>query len=118
MNEDAADTNGGSGMDHALGTVAEQGAAEATASMTVMDGKPPKHDDRDRFGHVAAEAARCRCRFDAPGGERVIADDLGGLTSHEGARCTGGLILRGAALQPIIKGRDTGSEITDLVPVR
>ena len=67
MNENSANADGIGSMQHAFGAVAEQGAAEALPLpfVAVVDGEAAENDDRNRFGHVAAEAARRRGCFDA-----------------------------------------------------
>ncbi len=83
MNKDAANADGIGGMQHALGTVAEQGAAETVTFVAVTDGQPAQNDDWDRFGHVAAKASRRGGDLDATGRERVIADDLFGFAGRD-----------------------------------
>ena len=65
MYEDAANANGIGSMQNSFGTVAEKGAAEASAFMALVDGQPSKDDDRNWIRHVAAEAAGCFRWFDS-----------------------------------------------------
>lgn len=100
-------------MQHAPRPIAEQGTAKAAAFMIVMDSQLPKDDGRDRFGHVAAEAAWRRRCLDAAGCEGIVTDNLPGITGHEEARCVGGLVFERAALQLLVKGCHAGDKFSD-----
>ena len=76
MNENSANADGIGSMQHAFGAVAEQGATKAKPFMAVVDGQPTKNDDRNRLGHVAAEAAWRRGCFDAARSEGVISNNF------------------------------------------
>ena len=117
MNENSANADGIGSMQHAFGAVAEQGAAEALPFVAVVDGEAAENDDRNRFGHVAAEVARRRGCFDAARREGVIADNFRAFTGHEGAGGVGRLIFGGTAFQPIVEGRNTGREFSDLMTI-
>ena len=81
MNENSANADGIGSMQHAFGAVAEHGAAEALPFVAVVDGEAAENDDRNRFGHVAAEVARRRGCFDAARREGVIADNFRAFTA-------------------------------------
>ena len=59
----------------AIDCVLEQGGAHVQSLRPAIDREPGKHHDRNRIGHVAANAARCQLVRNGTGCHRVVATD-------------------------------------------
>src|SRR6202041_390544 len=113
----ATDTNGVGRVGDAQGAVPEQRPAEAPALLRMVDRQATKHRDRDRVGHVAAEAAYTALHGDRAGGEGVVADYTMIVGDDEGAGCAADLVWPRALLQPLVERSDAGDKIVELMRV-
>lgn len=113
MDDETPDADGVGGVDDAMCSILEQGAAETFAIIGTSDRKAPEDHHRDRVRHVAAKVTRCGGWRYRRGGQGVVADDLVLVAYNEGARSPADLIGHGAALQPGIERFDPTVEPGD-----